>query len=350
MILLSQERDEARQNLAEARLIFADLGDRLEYGHALHLLGRVKSDLQPEEAEEEMCEALAIMREVGNLAVAADLLWELAQISIFQGKREQGFNYFKELVSTSRELGSRILISSALGLESLEALRYSTLDHALRTRQESLRLALEVGDDHQTAWCLWEMGEVRRVAGEHHSARIYYEEAKVLFQHINNRWGLAFYNRGRGDLGLMENNYSGAKDYFLKHLTIAQTASDWSVVYALCGLGRAECGLGRFNEARRQFSRALKLAFMINSTDLTMIALTGFANLLAAEGENERALELATFVTNHNNTWNETRIQAEAVAMKAASKLTEEVGAAARSSGLSAVKEEVVDTLLSEFS
>jgi hypothetical protein len=61
-----------------------------------------------------------------------------------------------------------------------------------------------------------------------------------------------------------------------------------------------------------------------------LIALSGIASWLAATGENERAVELAAFVSGHQASWYETKNQATRVMDDASARLPAEVAKSAR--------------------
>ena len=63
---------------------------------------------------------------------------------------------------------------------------------------------------------------------------------------------------------------------------------------------------------------------------LTLLALTGLAEWLAATGGNERAVELAAFVLGHQASWYETKNQATKVMEDASARLPAEVAKSAQ--------------------
>jgi tetratricopeptide (TPR) repeat protein len=75
------------------------------------------------------------------------------------------------------------------------------------------------------------------------------------------------------------------------------------MVEPLTVLGEVALGLGDFQEAETHFHKALQIAIERWVPAYALHALVGMANLLAAVGEKERALDLATFVIQHPATW-----------------------------------------------
>ena len=79
-----------------------------------------------------------------------------------------------------------------------------------------------------------------------------------------------------------------------------------------------------------------------------MIALVGMADLLAATGENERAIELVAFILDHRASWQETKEQAATVLASASSKLPPEAARAAQAKGRAGEFEITVTKALAE--
>jgi len=68
-------------------------------------------------------------------------------------------------------------------------------------------------------------------------------------------------------------------------------------------LGEVAIGLGNFPEAKIYFRKALHIAIEVWVPSYALHALVGMAKLLAAVGEKEQALELATCIGQHPASW-----------------------------------------------
>jgi predicted ATPase/DNA-binding SARP family transcriptional activator len=344
------EWEEGRQLLTSAEAIFTDIGDQLEKANTLRLSGLVKISFDLEGAEQDLQAAMQIMKSQGDLASAANALWNLAEVSILQGNIDQGFSYFDDMIDIYERLGNRQLIASALSLKSIGLLRHSTVDAARGTRIRSLTLSREIKDDQLTAWSLWELGDIERLAGEYDAALGHYEEARLIFQRLDSQVGLAFYFRGLGDVYLATGDPTTSLDYYQRSLDIAQEHHDWSATFALGGLGRALLALGRYQAAGTEFGKALKLAYEINHIDLMMLIFAGVCRLLLATNEKERAVELGTFVYHHHITWVEIKNQVSDTINLASRQLSDEQISAAQERGRNASKEAIVAQYLAELS
>jgi tetratricopeptide (TPR) repeat protein len=92
--------------------------------------------------------------------VAADIYWQIGDAYLQLGQFEQAFESFRRIFQAYLEMGYLNWAAAVKSKESFEALRYSDIEHARRTREESLALARESQDKLVEAWGDWEMGEI----------------------------------------------------------------------------------------------------------------------------------------------------------------------------------------------
>jgi len=314
---------EAAQHLTEALAIFGALGDEQESGNTLRLRAIIRLLQQRlAEARDDLQAAQAKFERVGDWATAAGTNWHLADVHFQLGDIEAAFRYLRQMSQTFAQRGHPIAAAVGLSRESYEALRYSSIDHARQTREQSLALARENGDVFGEAWYLWEMGEIERFGGDYAAARQWYEQARELFEKLGVKRELGFYHRGLGDIAQALGDYAEARRQFQESLTVArQTAHDWAAAYALAGLARAALALGEHEATQGYLLEALQKARKIADSGIMMVVLAGAAGLYAARGDRERAVELGTLVVDHYAAWRETKAQAAAVIQAAAAVL-----------------------------
>jgi tetratricopeptide (TPR) repeat protein len=267
-----------------------------------------------------------------------------------QGQPERMFPIFDEMLQISREVGNYRLEAWSLGWESVYALRYSSVGHALRCREAALAVAQEFHMAYDLAWGTWELGEIHRVAGDPAAARHWFEQSALLFEQQDLTLGLGFYHRGLGDLALAGGDATAgaaaAQDHFRRYLEKAQeTGFSWSEAYALYGLGRAAIGLGRLDEAIAHFRSAIQLAETTGRNDVFSLPLAGLAHLALAAGNPQLALVLSTLVECSPFTWNETREWIDALAAEARTMLDDQAAQAAETRGRNAN----LDTFIPQF-
>lgn len=309
------DADEIEQHAREALEIFRAQGDERESGFTLRLFGQLRR-LQHNypEAIQHWQTAQEKLQVVGDWATAADIHWQLGDIYLQMGEFETAFRHYQAMNQAYEEKGATRAAAHMLSKESYEALRYSDIDHARRTRQRRLAFAREVGDIFSEAWSLWELGEIYRVMGERDKARSYYEDHKALLDRFEDPNGVTFYHRGLGDLAPARNDLGEEERQFGESLKYALAAGhSWAMSYALTGLGRASSGSGNYARSRDYFAQALERAKEADELGIALVALAGVAQLYAATGEAQPAWHLATLVVNHHVSWRETKEKARTV-------------------------------------
>jgi len=302
--------DEAGQVLSEALAIFEQLGDSREYSYTLLFLGGYHA-LQGrwneairmwQKAEEEF-------DQIGETITS--LHWLMGDLLFRSGDYDAAFQYYREIRDKYLQRGHKRIAAYALSFESIQALRYSNIQHARDTREESLQLSQEVGDDFGEAWSSWEMGEIERVAGNISEARHWFEKAGLMFKHVDQINGLVFYHRGMGDIALAEGNYSQARSQFEASRQYAETINfNWGATYALASLWRVDIALHNFDSARVNLSKSLVYATGIDDAGLILRVINDCAYFYAALGQYEPGAEISNFVAGHFATWSEVKGQA----------------------------------------
>ena len=76
----------------------------------------------------------------------------------------------------------------------------------------------------------------------------------------------------------------------------------WGIPASFCRIGFAEIGLGEYESAWGHFTEALNLAQQSQILSLILYALIGIADILARQGDYERALEILSYVITHSVT------------------------------------------------
>jgi tetratricopeptide (TPR) repeat protein len=301
---------EAGQCLTEALALFEQLGDQREYSYTLLLIGGYHANLYHwQEAISIWRQAQAKFDQIGD--TVSSIHWLLGGLLFKIGDYEAAFQYYRESSEKYIRQGYKRIAAYALSFESIQALRYSTINHAQQTRKLSLSLSQEVGDHFGEAWSTWEMGEIQRVAGDYDAARLWFERSNKLFQQVNDSNGAVFYHRGLGDIALAEGDEAQAYRFFESSLEHARQGNFiWGEAYALAGMARAALALKNIDAAQKHLSAGLQSASTIRDSGLALVLLAGCAQLYAQRGEIEPAFELSSLVAGHFAAWRETKTQA----------------------------------------
>lgn len=302
--------EEAGQVLSEALAIFEQLGDSREYSYTLLFLGGYHA------LQGHLNEAIRIWRKAEDQfdqigETITSLHWLMGDLLFKSGDYDAAFQYYREIRDKYLQRGHKRIAAYALSFESMQALRYSNIQHARDTREESLQLSREVGDDFGEAWSSWEMGEIERVAGNFSDARHWFEKAGLMFKYVDQINGLVFYHRGMGDIALAEGNYSHARSQFEASQQYAESINfNWGAAYAHANLARADIALHDIDSARMNLSKSLVYSAGIGDAGLILLVLNDCAYFYASIGEYEPGKEISNFVASHFATWNEVKGQA----------------------------------------
>jgi DNA-binding SARP family transcriptional activator/predicted ATPase len=344
------DHGEIERIASEAIEIFEQLGDERESGYTLKIFGQLRRfQHRIPEAIQLFKSAQEKLTSIGDWPVAANIHGHLGDIHLQTGQFEDAFRSFQAMTQAYLEKGHKRMAASSLSKESYEALRYSDLAHAKRTREHSLALARETGDDMYYPWYLWELGEIYRVSGEPDAARRYFDRAYSLFIQDDNQVGSVFYHRSLGDLAHASGVYGEAIHHFKVSIQHArEVPHDWAESYGQTGLGRAAAGLGDLGEARSRIAEALRLAKKVDEKGIALVALEGAAEVFAAAGDLENALGLVAFIRDYPVAWRETKDRAgKLLTSLYSSELGPETGSSAGWQGLDLweVVAEVTDQL-----
>ena len=261
-------------------------------------------------AIDQLEQSLACSDEVGEWVSNASIILNIADAYSRSGDHELSFQSCQMLSTRFLNLGQLSGAAHALSYESMNALRYSDIEHAQRTRQECLALYQQDRNILGETWATWEMSEIYRVSGDLEKAAEWFERARVLFEKFEGHLSVIFIERSQAEFALWNGDHTEAQMHFEQSaLHAKQMNHKWALSYALCGWGRAEVELGEFESAQQHFIQAIQNAREIDEYDLVLNALAGFTKILVVSARPEQAAELGTWITNHNLCWNETKSQ-----------------------------------------
>jgi tetratricopeptide (TPR) repeat protein len=230
--------------LGEAFHLFQELGDTREGAYTLRLRGYLHRILQDfEEAIRQWQAAHHTLQAAGDQVISTELDWQMGDAYLEMGDYQTAFAQYRRMSERALAANNLRLASRVLSKESFEAARYGDLEHAEKTRRQSLAIAEQRNDTFGVAWYSWEMGELLRLKGEPQAAREWFERARTHFEGFDELGGLCFYYRGLGDLALDAGNFPEAGQQFAHSLALAErTAHRWAQAYAHGGLAGRRSG------------------------------------------------------------------------------------------------------------
>jgi len=221
-------------------------------------------------------------------------------------------------------------LAASLHWEALHAARYSTFEHARNARARSLALAQKLGHHSDIAFRQYELGEIYRIFGDLETAFGLYAETRTGFEKLNVTLGLAFYQRAQGDIALQEQRYADALPFFQQYKSYAEKDNhQWSRDQARSKVTLTRAHLGEINQGRQEMQAVLAEMNALRWDDLALQAMLTEPVCLLHEGREEATIELASFLQNYHQSWNETKTYAKKIVESAAIGLPNETVQAA---------------------
>ena len=353
-----------------ARLLFGKV--QLQQGRFTNLLG---NDV---EADRLLTASLALFRELEATPEIAHALCLLGGAESLYGAPRR--EHCLEGLALYREIGDRR--GTAAALQGLAWCAWCDEEHAeakLRF-QDSLALFRQVGDPEGMTRCMHGLGHTCWILGEYGQGEQIHTEMLRLCQDTGNRGGTA---RALGDLGIDVyglRQYAKAYELLAQSLALYRDMGDMAGVtdelgdlaeaanllgdyaaaeryarevvafveswFAYRVLGNAARGLGNYVDARAYLCRSLQVT---GRPGRYLWPLLGVAQLLACQGEKERALELLSLIMNHRMSWQVVKDQARLLAVELEAELSPDVAAAAQERGRARDLKATVAELLAEW-
>lgn len=339
------------KQLLEAQSIFQKLGPPLEQGIVAEFLGDLARSQNRSIAEVEnyFRQASAFYLTLGDHFYLPTV--NLAYYYLKCGETEKAFTLLREQQQKYEQIGNLWCLASDLHWESLFAVRYSTRDHAVTTRNRTTalwkKLGIEAEHPANFAFTIYALGEAYRIFGETEKAREVFARARTGFEKANLEQGLGFWHCSQGDMALKEGRFTEALDHYQKYNEyFVRENHIWGITQSYGKLALAYAYLGHLAAARTEMRKSLGYMRALREFDLELMALLAEPVCLIKEGKFGQAIELAAFIANHPVSWNETRWQAQELLDWAAQGLSEEMIQAAMERGKSLQLESVIQPFL----
>lgn len=304
------------QYMQEALKIFKELGTIYELSEILRSMAEIaiKKKLPMDEIIDLYRQAQEFSTKLNDLVGIGMIYFSMGNLFFQRGRAEEGFMTLHNMRQVFEQIGNQRMVGMSLSWESIWATRYSNFEHALETRQRDMEHSQKYWSQAVYFWNLLEMGEVYRIFGNQKKALEYFETAHENFQRINMKLGLGHYQRGLGDIAMLECRYTDALKHYQDYQYFAeQDNHEWSIAQAFLKQAWAYAHLGEVEKSRRNNYACLKRLQNADEVAMELMALLCEARCLAEEGNIEPAVALAAFVSGHPITWNETRTLAKAL-------------------------------------
>jgi tetratricopeptide (TPR) repeat protein len=346
------EEHEAKRLFEEAYAGFKDINNPRgmaftinNLGNVAHATGDYKAALRYNQ------QSYDLMHQIGDRRGMAEALNRLGGVAYSLGEYAQSQQYHRRALAISREIGDRR--SAANALVQLGTMLMADGDYAESESviNESAAIRRELGNPSEIADSLQLLGLLASLSGNTDKAPTWLDEALSVMQRAGAPDPIIL---GR-DRAFRAVNYL----YSQKWQEIKEVYGDllpqfeargikWMVLQGSFTLAWAELGLGNLAVARGHGLKGLQTAVELHTLDWATVCMTTLANILAADGQPERAAELLSFAHDYPISQHFMRQRAAESLERVKQQLSPDVFAAAVERGKSLQFDEVVAQLLAE--
>src|SRR6266487_327445 len=191
----------ARMLGEEALALARETQDNWSVALSLHRLGTTAFyQGEYDRARSLLRESLALFKESEDVYFAVEVLRGLADVFISQGEDARAHVLIEESLTLSRELGFKWNIAWSLSTLGQVTLHQGDAATARSLLEESLALHKEVGDLQGIARSSSLLASVAALEHDHTTAHALYEASLVIARKLGNRWFIALYLEGLGEV------------------------------------------------------------------------------------------------------------------------------------------------------
>ena len=252
-------------------------------------------------------ECIALARNIQDRDLEAKALARLGRIGLEQGKFEQAEENLQNSLRIAQELNDLDVIAytlAHLGYISHYQGRYA---EAQKYGEESYEFAKKTSDAIAQAFSLNMLAMISVNNQQYDQAYDYHLQAIEICKNAGDRYGFARTYNNLSELIRVQRKYAEAKPYTLEAIKLARELGNrYTLPIMLINLVYSQVGLGELREAYASLTEALQLNIENNSVSWVLFSLVGYANILAAEGKRQSALQVLGLCRYHLETNSDT--------------------------------------------
>lgn len=251
-------------------------------------------------ATERFEECIALARTIQNRGLESKALARLGRIGLEQSKFEQSKKHLQQSLAIAQELHDIDGIAYCLAHLGYISHYEGNYADAQKYGEESYKFAKQTGDAIAQAFSLNMLSMISVNNHNFDEAYNYYLQAIEICKHAGDRYGLARAFGNLSELIRIQKRYAEAKPYTLEGIKLARELGNRYVLpIMLINLLYSQVGLGEIHEAYTSLWEALQINVEGDSASWILFSLVGYANILAAEGKREQALEILGLCMYH---------------------------------------------------
>ena len=252
-------------------------------------------------------ECIALARSIPDLRLESKALAQLGRIGLEQGKYDQAKNQLQESLAIAQELNDIDVVAYTLAHLGYISHYQGKYAEAQRYGEESYEFAKQAGDVIAQASSLNMLAMISVNNQQFEQAHDYHLQAIEICKHAGDRYGFARTYNNLSELIRVQRKYAEAKPYTLEGIKLARELGNrYTLPIMLINLVYSQVGLGELREAYASLNEALQLNLENDSISWVLFSLVGYANILAAEGKRQSALQVLGLCMVHPETNSDT--------------------------------------------
>ncbi len=287
VLTLQEEGAEDNETSIEAAILLGRVYETQgDLDHAIEILGR----------------GLAGARRLGDGRLLAEALLVRALVSDSRGEYDDVDKFVEEALPFAQTIGEAIL-GEALLIKAKNGWRSGDLAMAEAQAQEALALARTAVDTNLESKAMNTLANVAGLANDLEEARRRHEQNLAFARTTGN---LAHESTALLNLGAVAyymDDFLTSRAYALSAMKIARELGEaLSETLLFINLAQSELHLGNVVAARKSMLSGLRMAYDKDALPLVVSSIVVAGEILAVEGERDRALGLIMFSVNHPST------------------------------------------------
>ena len=335
----------ACQTRQDALKALSNIGAKKEMAWVLRYLAHARQT--PWETKALYQKAIAIFEDVGEERGIAEILYRLGMVATQLGDYLEAQQLFQDSLTKSRKLGRQETIMFCLA--ELGYIQWALGDYqkAEELGRESLILSDKIGYPSYSATNLRYLARIAVNKRDCQTAKKHLQDSILIYEEIGLRGMKAEALSELAHVAVIEQNFASAGQLAQESINLCEERGHQrGMVEPLTVLGEVALGLDDFKKAGAYFRKALQKAVEVWVPPYGLHALVGMAYLLAAVGEKERALELATFTIQDPASWQWSKDSIAPLIAELETELPPNIVAAAQIWGKEKKLEEVIKGLM----
>jgi predicted ATPase len=287
--------DEASAYCEQAATLAREQGDATDQAAALNTQGLLARGLnQYADAAHAHEAALPLARAAADRGAAATALLGLAYAAMFTGNAMRAGALAEESLAEARESGDQLILAQVLFFLSWVASNGAGFERSGVLATEALDLFTTLGDTGGRAEAVFVLGTVELYSGRYQEAADFFADSAELHQDGGAEPITARDLGGLGTALLNLGDLTRARAVLDESLVVARRYEDrWSSAMSLMLLGHVDLAEGDDTHAQAVLAEAAALFQATGNMVYLPWCLEALAGLAAAQGDYERAAELA---------------------------------------------------------